>query len=205
MSRATASEAGAAAAAEVSHSRARALAPEKPNSSLTVAENTTVARRSCSVPRSDSRAAIIAAIPPFTSQAPRPYMRPSRTSGVKGSTAMPSAGTVSWWASQRRIGASGTVASNRTTTLSRPGVTGCRAQVRPAAVNRWTSQSVTRPSRNSGPDTSRPIGLTLGRRIRSARIATWSAMPSTLAEAAAVVLFADARRGRISPSGGRYP
>ena len=41
------------------------------------------------------RGATIAAKPPFTSQVPRPNIRSSRTSGVKGSIDMPSAGTVS--------------------------------------------------------------------------------------------------------------
>ena len=37
----------------------------------------------------------IAAMPPFTSHAPRPYSRPSRISPPNGSTVIPSTGTVS--------------------------------------------------------------------------------------------------------------
>ena len=116
--RAAASEVAASAAGE-SQSRASALAPEKPNSSFTVAENTTVAMRGPPVASRRSRAATIAAMPPFTSQLPRPYIRPSRTTGANGSMVIFSTGTVSWWASQRMTGARGTVASSRAMTAMR--------------------------------------------------------------------------------------
>src|SRR5262249_55402382 len=41
--------------------------------------------------------------PPFTSHEPRPYRRPSRTSGWNGGIVMPSVGTVSWWASKSNV------------------------------------------------------------------------------------------------------
>jgi NagD protein len=53
--------------------------------------------RFCPVPGGGEpdAAAIIAAMPPFTSHVPRPYIRPSRTTGMNGSIVMFSTGTVS--------------------------------------------------------------------------------------------------------------
>ena len=53
-------------------SRASAFAPENPNSSFTVAEKITVFFRGLSEARSRSSATSMAAMPPFTSQDPRP-------------------------------------------------------------------------------------------------------------------------------------
>ncbi len=56
--------------------------------------------------RSTSVAISIAATPPFMSQAPRPYSRPSRSAGVKGSLVQPSRGstvTTSMWPLRSRV------------------------------------------------------------------------------------------------------
>src|SRR5579872_3396000 len=63
------------------HNRARALAPWAVDSSSHVHDMTTLAARFGRSATSRANAANMAAIPPFTSQAPRPYSRPSLTTG----------------------------------------------------------------------------------------------------------------------------
>ena len=83
----------------------------------------------------DARAAaIIAATPPFMSCAPRPYSRPSRSTGMNGSV-MPATPTVSVW--PQNISVRPWLAPSSTpTTLGRPGATSSTCTSRPARASR---------------------------------------------------------------------
>ncbi len=78
---------------------ARYATPAKPpDSSSTVPETSIAPGKSMPASRIASSAITEAAMPPFMSQAPRPYTLPSRTSPAKGSTDQPRPGaTTSIW------------------------------------------------------------------------------------------------------------
>ncbi len=88
-------------------------------------------------------AARIAAMPPLTSHAPRPYSLPSRTSGSNGAMVMPSTGTVSWCASSI-TGRPAPGHESSATRLSRPGATACRRHRAPIDARSCSSHAVRR-------------------------------------------------------------
>ena len=142
--------AGSASAPALSHS-----------SSITPASSRSPRRRA--PPASSASAArSIAAKPDFMSAAPRPYMRPSRTTGSNASG--PQGPTTSRWPSSIRLGPSPEPGS-RPTTLGRPGSTSHTSTSMPRPSRRRANHAANAPS--PGPP-ARP-GFVLSMRTISAR------------------------------------
>ena len=174
--------------------RMAASDPCPPSSSDGTKATTSSPRRCSSAPQAPSArtAPRIAATPPFMSQAPRPYIAPSRTSAPKGSVVQVAGspiGTTSMWPDSTMRASPGTPARPMTTgrverATSSPGQSGSS---RTAAGSGWKI-STSRPSASSRSARLAAIAssspVTLGRRMSAARSSA-SAAGSTASAAMA--------------------
>ena len=147
----------------------RNRAPLTPPASSSATNATTTSRGGCSPVRAHCRTSdsSIASMS-FMSIAPRPQMKPSRSSPEKGCTdhSAESAGTTSRWPCSSSAGRDRSVPSIRATTLARPGSDSYRRDATP------TSSSL--PVTHSAAARSELVGLDVSKRINSEQSSTTS-------------------------------